>query len=83
MPKGHGARLVKPPSQRQQIHAQDYSARPENVIAIHPKEAGLPTSSWWATPRTREAFDAAVAKESGRMRDSRYGRINGVFTEKS
>lgn len=80
MPKGHGNRIVKPRSARQHEHAEDYSARPENVIAILPRDAGLPTSSWWTSARSREEFDAAAAQEERRMRDSKYGRTGGNVT---
>ena len=84
MPKGHHNRIVKPRSARQREHAEDYTNRAENVIAIVPSTAGLPDRSWWLG-LSREDFDAAVAEQAGRMRDSKIGRAhgNGNLTERN
>lgn len=79
MPKGHGNRIVKPRTAAQREQAGDYGTRPENVIAILPRDAGLPTRSWWMD-LSREEFDAAAAREVVRMRDSKYGRAHGNGT---
>ena len=76
MLKGHGTRIAKPPSARQREQAEDYSTRPENVIAILPRDAGLPDRSWWVG-LSREKFDQAVEREARRMRDSKMGRAPG------
>lgn len=37
-----------------------------------------PTSSWWTTPKTREEFDEAVARERDRMNESKVGKVKGA-----
>lgn len=83
MPRGHGNRIVKPRSAAQRAHADAYREKPENVIAILPATAGLPTTSWWTEPRTREEFGAAAAQERARMSESKFSRTLGNSTLES
>ncbi len=57
----------------------------EEALVRLPREAGLPTRSWWLTA-PRDGFSRTAAQEADRMRSSRFGRITrlvGNFTETS
>ena len=81
---GKGNRIVKPRSARQHEQAEDYGGRGENVVAILPRDAGLPTRSWWADPCGWDEFHAKAAREEARMNVSKIGRAhgNGNLTER-
>ena len=82
MPKGHGNRIVKPRSARQHEQAEDYGAR--SGVAILQRDAGLPSSSWWADPCGWDEFHTKAAREEARMNVSKIGRAhgNGNLTER-
>ncbi len=84
---GCGDRTPRPPRRRQRVlKARVVKARTANQraaakryqthanIVLQPMSAGVPASSWWTQPRSREEFVAAAAEEARRMRESRFGR---------
>jgi hypothetical protein len=77
-PSKFGPRVVKGRTPLQQAHAADYKTRPESVLNLLPRECGLPSDSWWATPCTRAEFDARVMHEQPRIASSRFARLSGT-----
>lgn len=73
--QGQGNRITKPPSSKQRAQAKRHSA-----TVILGSGAGLPESSWWATPLTRAEFDAEAARQRARLAVSKFGgyRGNGI-----
>lgn len=83
MPKGQNIRTVKPRTEKQRANTQAYRDRPDHVVAILPANAGVPTSSWWTQPRSREEFRTAVEQERSRMAESKFARVLGNSTFES
>lgn len=67
-----GFRIVKGRTERQREAASAYQA--DSVVSIPPRDAGLPASSWWTEPCSRDEFDQRQAREQQRIITSKFGR---------
>lgn len=79
MPKGHGNRIVKPRSKKQQAHAKVWG-KTGTIQPVKTQET-TPTRSWWVEPKSRQDFDQAVATEQSRMAASSFGKVYAAPVE--
>lgn len=69
MPIGHGNRIVKPRTAKQQAQTVAYRDAQSSYASPNP-----PTTSWWCGWNTREELDAAVERERHRMNAPRQSQ---------
>ena len=72
-----GPKIRHPHSDAQRDQADEWQHAIDFAQSV--KETA-PARSWWTTPKTREEFDAAVARERGRMNES---KVSGVRVQRS
>lgn len=72
MPKGHGPRVVKPRTAKQQAAAKLFSA----VTFGRGPLGAAPASSWWIG-LSREQLAERARTEQARMAMSKFGRLQG------